>query len=103
MRAIGVTIRDSRWVGEHPAELSRRTVVGSDVWIGFGAIVLSGISIGDSAVVGAGAVVTSDVPTGAIVTGNPAAVVGYRFEGADLDAHWATLVRDGVRPVMDIL
>jgi acetyltransferase-like isoleucine patch superfamily enzyme len=56
------------------------TVIGNDVYIGVGAIVLSGVSIGDGAVVGAGAVVTKSVPSYAIVAGNPAQLVRYRFE-----------------------
>jgi len=46
--------------------------IGADVWIGAGAIVLPGVSVGDSAIVGAGAVVARDVPAGARVTGVPA-------------------------------
>lgn len=50
-----------------------RTVsVGSNVWIGGGAIILPGVTIGDDAIVGAGSVVTRDVPAGATVVGNPA-------------------------------
>jgi acetyltransferase-like isoleucine patch superfamily enzyme len=56
------------------------TVIGSDVYIGVGAIVLSGVSIGDGAVVAAGAVVTKPVPPYAIVAGNPARLVRYRFD-----------------------
>lgn len=55
------------------------TNIGNDVWIGRSAIVLAGISIGDGAVVGAGAVVTKDVPPYAIVAGNPARIIRYRF------------------------
>ena len=55
-------------------------VVGNDVWIGSRAILLGAVKIGDGAVVGAGAVVTKDVPPYAIVVGNPAKVIGYRFE-----------------------
>lgn len=55
------------------------TLVGSDVWMGINAIVLSGVTIGDGAVVGAGAVVSKDVAPYAIVAGNPAKIIGYRF------------------------
>lgn len=58
---------------------AKRVSVGSDVWIGRNAIVISGASIGDGAVVGAGAVVTKDVPAYAIVAGNPAKLIRYRF------------------------
>jgi maltose O-acetyltransferase len=49
--------------------------IGSDVWIGGGAIVLPGVAIGDGAVIGAGSVVTRDVPAGATVVGNPARII----------------------------
>lgn len=54
------------------AELGRPIRIGQDVWIGGGAIILLGITIGDNAVIGAGSVVTRDVPAGATVRGNPA-------------------------------
>ena len=62
----------------HPASKGE-TKIGNDVWIGFRAMVLSGITIGDGAVIGAGAVVTTDIPPYAIVAGNPAKVIRYRF------------------------
>ncbi|MBE7245648.1 sugar O-acetyltransferase [Methylobacterium sp. A49B] len=46
--------------------------VGTNVWIGGGALILPGVTVGDDAIIGAGAVVTRDVPAGATVTGNPA-------------------------------
>ena len=54
-------------------------IVKDDVWIGTGAIILSGVTIGQGAVIGAGSVVSKDVPPYAIVVGNPARVVKYRF------------------------
>lgn len=70
----------------------RQTVIGTDVWIGAGAIVMCGITIGDAAIVGAGAVVTRDVPRGAVVAGAPARLVRWRFpSSADLQAHVSTL------------
>jgi maltose O-acetyltransferase len=53
-------------------EFGRAIRIGSDVWIGGGAILLPGITIGDGAVIGAGSVVTRDVAAGVTVTGNPA-------------------------------
>ena len=55
-------------------------VVKDDVWIGYNAIILSGVTIGQGAVIAAGAVVTKDVPPYAIVGGNPAKVIKYRFD-----------------------
>ena len=56
--------------------------VGIDVWLGKDALLLSGVRVGDGAVVGARAVVTRDVPPYAVVAGNPARVVRYRFDEA---------------------
>lgn len=60
--------------------LQKRTVIGSDVWIGRNAILKQGITIGTGAVIGMGAVVTKSVPPFAIVVGNPAAIIKYRFD-----------------------
>ena len=49
------------------------------MWIGNSAIIVSGVKIGDGAVVGAGAIVTKDVPDYAIVVGSPARIIRYRF------------------------
>ena len=54
-------------------------VVGSDVWFGFDAWILSGVTIGQGAVVGARSMITKDVPPYAIVAGNPAEIIKYRF------------------------
>jgi len=54
-------------------------VIGSDVWIGCGAVILDGVAIGDGAVVGAFSVVASDVDPYAVVAGNPARRIRYRF------------------------
>ncbi|MEH2434599.1 MAG: CatB-related O-acetyltransferase [Nostoc sp.] len=56
------------------------TIIGHDVWIGYGATILSGVKIGNGAVVGAQAVIASDVPAYAIVVGNPAKIIRYRFK-----------------------
>jgi acetyltransferase-like isoleucine patch superfamily enzyme len=55
------------------------TVIGNDVWIGAGATVLSGIHVGDGAIIGSCAVVASDVPPYAVVAGNPARTIRFRF------------------------
>ncbi len=54
-------------------------VIGNDVWIGFEAVILSGVTIGDGAVIGARAVVTKDVSPYTIVGGIPANVIRKRF------------------------
>ncbi len=58
---------------------STPVTIGHDVWIGHGAIVLAGRSIGTGAVVAGGAVVTKDVPDYTIVAGNPARIIRRRF------------------------
>lgn len=58
----------------------KETIIENDVWIGTRAVILQGRKIGTGAVIGAGAVVTKDVPPYAIVAGNPARILRYRFE-----------------------
>lgn len=55
-------------------------IVGSDVWIGYEAVILSGVTIGDGAIIGARAVVTHDVPPYTIVGGVPAKPIRRRFD-----------------------
>lgn len=55
--------------------------IGNDVWIGYGTIILAGCrKIGNGAVIGAGSIVTKDVPDYAVVAGNPAKIIRYRFD-----------------------
>lgn len=61
-------------------------VVGNDVWIGYEAIILSGVTIGDGAIIGTRAVVTQDVPPYTIVGGVPAKPIRRRFDDATIDA-----------------
>ena len=69
---------NARNVAGHPSTKGD-VVIGNDVWIGWGATILSGVTIGNGAVIAAKAVVTKDVPPYAIVAGNPAQIVKYRF------------------------
>jgi maltose O-acetyltransferase len=86
---VPVTIGDGAQIGpgvqilaaDHPRdpaaraaglEWGRPIAIGRNVWVGGGAIILPGVTIGDDATVGAGSVVTRDVTPGAIVVGNPA-------------------------------
>lgn len=68
-------------VRPQPEELPYKgdTVVGNDVWIGYRALILPGVRIGDGAIVAAGSVVTRDVPPYTIVGGNPASPIRSRF------------------------
>src|SRR5690606_27441444 len=58
---------------------AKRVVVGNDVWIGHGAVVMPGVTLGDGAVVGANAVVTHDVAPYTVVAGAPARPLRARF------------------------
>lgn len=60
------------------------THIGNDVWIGYDALILPGVTIGDGAVVAAASVVAADVPAYAIVGGNPARVLRCRFSTDDV-------------------
>tara|TARA_B110000902_G_C14154773_1_gene530949 strand:- start:198 stop:629 length:432 start_codon:yes stop_codon:yes gene_type:complete len=66
--------------------------IGNDVWLATEAIVMSGVTIGDGAVIGARAVVTKDIPPYAIAVGNPATIVKNRFDDKTiqslLDIQW---------------
>lgn len=56
-------------------------VIGNDVWIGFEAVIMSGVTIGDGAIIASRAVVTKDVPAYTIVGGVPARPIRKRFDG----------------------
>ena len=60
--------------------------LGNDVWIGYEAVILAGVTIGDGAIIGARAVVTRDVPPYAIVGGVPARLIRRRFDDATIEA-----------------
>lgn len=82
-------------------------VIGSDVWVGFGSYTLSGVTIGDGAVVATGAVVVKDVPPYAIVGGNPARVIRYRHTeeqiAALLEIRWWDWPRERIREAVPYL
>ena len=59
-------------------------IVGNDVWIGYEAVVLAGVAIGDGAIIGARAVVTKDVPPYTIVGGVPAKAIRKRFSDSEV-------------------
>lgn len=61
------------------------TVVGNDVWLGMGALVMPGVSIGDGAIIAARAVVSTDVPPYSVIAGNPAKVVKTRFTPDEIE------------------
>lgn len=77
------------------------TIIGCDVWIGVNATIIGGAKIGHGAVIGAGAVIKKEIPPYAIVVGNPAKIIKYRFSDeviADLlDTKWWTLDSDIIK------
>jgi acetyltransferase-like isoleucine patch superfamily enzyme len=84
---------------------TRRVTIGHDVWLGANTVVLSGVSIGDGAVIAAGAVVSRDVAPFAVVGGVPARVLRYRFP-ADMirrlvELRWWDYDLGAVRDVID--
>ena len=80
-------IRDKNyaWKG-----LEMKVVIGDDVWIGYGAIILCGVNIGNGSIIAAGSIVTKDVETYSIYAGVPARKIADRFESyEDRDRHIA--------------
>lgn len=83
------------------------TVIGSDVWACYESLLLSGVTVGDGAIVAGGAVVTRDVPPYAVVGGNPARVIRYRFTDEQIEAllgiRWWDWPEDEVRAAVPLL
>lgn len=72
---------------ENPYEILTKNdcEIGNDVWIGVDSIIRRGVKIGNGAVVGANSFVNSDVPDYAIVVGNPAKIIKYRFDNEKIN------------------
>ncbi len=83
------------------------TTLGHDVWIGSEAMIMSGVTIGDGAIVASRAVVTKDVPPYAVVGGNPAKVLKYRFDEAQirmlLQVQWWNWTEPQVKKAMSLI
>ena len=81
------------------------TVIANDVWIGAGAIVKKGVTIGNGAIVGAGSVVTKDVKPYSVVVGNPAKHLKYRFSKKEINwlenIKWWDFKRDFLKIIID--
>ncbi len=67
-------------VMDMPSGNKADTIIGHDVWLGHECLVMPGVRMGDGAIAGARSVVTRDVPPYAVVAGNPARIVRYRFD-----------------------
>ena len=72
--------------------VTKRTIIGNDVWIGSNAVVMGGVVIGDGAIIAANAVVTKDVPPYAVVAGVPARVIRYRFDEKTIEERFGFMV-----------
>jgi acetyltransferase-like isoleucine patch superfamily enzyme len=80
--AIGFPVRYAPWVGSHrftSSFLDEKAIIESDVWLGYGVIVLTGVIVGRGSIVSAGSVVTKSIPPYSIAAGVPARVIGQRF------------------------
>lgn len=97
---------EAKGIAGHPGTRGD-VVIGNDVWLGAGAVVLSGVHIGDGAVVGCRAVVARDVPPYAIVAGNPGVVVRRRFDDDTIErllaSAWWDLPDSRVRQIIPLL
>lgn len=87
---VGTPIRLAPWVGS-PTYRGRgyglRVIIEDDVWVGYGAVLLSGVRVCRGAIVAAGSVVTEDVAAYSIVAGNPARKVGRRLPEEAVEEH----------------
>lgn len=72
------------WKDGMPASKGN-VVIGSDVWIGYGTTILSGVHIGDGAVISAGSLIVENVPPYAIVGGVPGKIIRMRFPGKEVE------------------
>ena len=99
---VGSFISRARWIGDPDYNPDRSDInIADDVWIGYGAIVLSGVTIGRGAIVAAGSVVTKDVPPYAVVAGNPARVLAQRFDEETAAEHERLLGKRTQRRTLD--
>jgi chloramphenicol O-acetyltransferase type B len=80
-------------------------IIGSDVWLCANCSILSGVTIGHGAVVASGAVISRDVPPYAVMAGNPAKLIKWRFDEATraslLEAKWWGWPEDEIRQILD--
>lgn len=93
---VGVPVRFSPWIGSQKSVskfIDEQVVINDDVWIGFGSILLTGITVGRGSIISAGSVVSKDVPAYSIVAGVPARVIGSRFASTeDISVHERSLM-----------
>lgn len=96
--AVGFPIRYAPWVGSQrfPSPYAdEKAIIESDVWVGYGAIVLTGVTVGRGSIVAAGSVVTKDIPPYSIAAGVPARIIGQRFADPAMIEQHETAIRNG--------
>jgi acetyltransferase-like isoleucine patch superfamily enzyme len=93
---VGKPMRFAPWIGDpdfNGKGKDSKIIVESDVWIGYEAIILSGVCIGRGAIIAAGSVVTKSVEPYAIVAGVPAKPIGVRFSPEEIVKHEEQLLK----------
>lgn len=95
-RQVGYPVRFAPWIGSRQAVANpfrhEKAVIEQDVWLGYGAIVLTGVVIGRGSIIAAGSVVTTDIPPYSIAAGVPARPISTRFpDPIDREAHEQSL------------
>lgn len=97
---------EAKNIAGHPSTKGD-VVIGNDVWIGSHVVILSGVKVGDGAVIGAYSIVTKHVPPYAIVAGNPARIIRYRFDEQTitqlLELKWWDWPIERIRKNIDII
>lgn len=78
-------------------------IIDDDVWVGANAIILTGVHVGRGAVIGAGTIVTKDIPPYAVVVGNPARIIRFRFSPQEAMEHEKCLYEDDQRITAEVL
>jgi acetyltransferase-like isoleucine patch superfamily enzyme len=89
-KKIGIPVRHSPCVRDKHYDVSlekSKVIIGDDVWVGFGAVILSGVTIGKGAIVGAGSLVLNDVEPFSVVAGSPAKFLKMRFKENEIEKH----------------
>lgn len=97
-RAVGFPVRFAPWIGSNRFASNHRhgvALIEDDVWLGYGATVLTGVRIGRGAIIGAGTLVTKDVDPYAIVLGVPARAVGKRFSSTEQIKRHENMIQTG--------
>lgn len=100
---VGFVARDSHTfrdagtpIWKSPRGDKFQIVIEDDVWIGYGAIILSGVTIGRGSIIGAGSIITNDVPPYSIVVPERARVLRQRFTPEEMELHDQKLAEQGV-------